>query len=147
MYSIKSDLDSVSQEYKICIDFLENYCIVELLNKLNKKYVDNKLNNVFLWDNFFDCVSVYDENWWKYIGDFVGDKPCILMAYDNNDWIAIKINSGMDLNILLSESCGFEFYIMDIELSYVICFNHHDVLIGLGKAKNWILDIQKNNIK
>lgn len=33
---------------------------------------------------------------------------------------------------------GFEFYITNFETEYVICFNHHDCLLGCGTAKKWV---------
>ena len=36
------------------------------------------------------------------------------------------------------ENDEIEFYITDRDQSYVICFNHHDVLYGCGAAKEWV---------
>lgn len=46
------------------------------------------------------------------------------------------IRTGEDLNYLLSETYGFEFYITDKECSYLLCFNHHDILYGCGRAED-----------
>lgn len=53
------------------------------------------------------------------------------------------IRSGEDLNYLLSETYGFEFYITDKECSYLLCFNHHDILYGCGRAEGWIDGMRK----
>ncbi len=53
------------------------------------------------------------------------------------------ISSGDDLNYILSETCGYEFYITNFICSYLICYNHHDVLIGCGQAEKWIEKLVK----
>lgn len=61
-----------------------------------------------------------------------------------DDKNAIIINNGTDLGIILAETSGFEFYITNKNVDYIICFNHHDCLSGCGTAKNWIADIKFN---
>ena len=58
-----------------------------------------------------------------------------------------KIKNGNDLYYLLSETSGFEFYITDFNYSYLICFNHHDILYGCGRAKEWIAGLRRLNRK
>lgn len=57
---------------------------------------------------------------------------------DFDEKAMFKIKNGMDLDFLLSGTSGFEFYVTDLEYSYLICFNHHDMLYGCGKAIQWI---------
>ena len=58
----------------------------------------------------------------------------------------ILIQSGEDLNYILSETYGFEFYITDKQCSYLLCFSDHDILYGCGTAKEWIERIKKKDI-
>ena len=39
---------------------------------------------------------------------------------------------------LLSEMSLEEFYITDDEISYLLCFSHHDILYAAGAAKGWL---------
>ena len=54
------------------------------------------------------------------------------------------VQSGEDLNYILSETYGFEFYITDKQYSYLLCFNHHNILYGCGVAEEWINTIRGN---
>lgn len=64
---------------------------------------------------------------------------------DCDDKNVIKIDNGNDLYRILYEMYGFEFYITNYETNYVICFNHHDCLIGCGMARNWIENLKSEN--
>ena len=59
----------------------------------------------------------------------------------SDDKSMFLINSGDDLDYILSETCGFEFYITNLECLYLLCFSHHDILYGCGLAYDWIQHI------
>lgn len=44
-----------------------------------------------------------------------------------------------DIVAVLAECTGFEFYLTDVEATFLLCFNHHDVLIAAGDARPWLL--------
>lgn len=46
-----------------------------------------------------------------------------------------------DVVSLLSEFYGYEFYITNNSKDFVLCFNHHDYLIGCGKVVTKIKNI------
>lgn len=48
------------------------------------------------------------------------------------------IHSGSDLNFVLEETYGFEFYITDKKCTYLLAYNHHDILYGCGSAIDWM---------
>ena len=60
-----------------------------------------------------------------------------------DDEHAFLIANGVELQTILGESFGFEFYITDKDQSYVICFNHHEVLYGCGAAREWVEELAK----
>ena len=57
---------------------------------------------------------------------------------DIEDKSVLVINNGKSLYKLLDEMFGFEFYITNFETNYLLCFNHHDCLLGCGTAKKWV---------
>jgi hypothetical protein len=61
------------------------------------------------------------------------------MFFDRDrDESGVVFEAGSCLVNVLGECTGFEFYLTDLEGDYVICFNHHDFLIGTGSAETWI---------
>lgn len=50
----------------------------------------------------------------------------------------MKFTSASDLIDTLEEMYGTEFYVTNEDVSYLFCFNHHDVLIAYGDASEWL---------
>ena len=144
MWSIINELLSVSKELKIEVNILSAEITAEYFAKIEKKYLlDNY--QFFLWDGLSNYSVLNDSSGWRYIGQFIGDKPCILFFYDLEKWKAAVINSGHELVSLIGEMYGFEFYVFDSSINYLICFNHHDQLMGVGSAKEWVNNLQEGS--
>ena len=121
------------------------------LHLLPLSYVDDLRTSVvkqyctkdttFMWECFKDCVSYQDSNAWSLICNYVKDNECIMFFNKSDDKNAFLISNGTELQRILEDSFGFEFYITDRDQSYVICFNHHDVLYGCGAAREWVEEL------
>lgn len=118
-----------------------------IIKSIKEKYTSNIYSDLFLWEYFEDYLSVQDENGWKYIEQFVGNNKCIVFFNKSQEKAFIELNSGRDLNEMIGEMYGFEFYVTDKDSSYLICFSEHDILYGLGKAKNYINKLKQNGEK
>ena len=66
----------------------------------------------------------------------------IMFFNKSDDKNAFLIPNGTELYKILEDSFGFEFYITNQNHSYLLCFNHHDILYGSGEAKKWISEIE-----
>lgn len=92
----------------------------------------------WMWQDAADGVSIQDPDGWRWIGGFVGARPCILLFNAREETEMFALPSGEALNTLLGETTGFEFYVTDAEASYRISFNHHDFLSCHGAARAWL---------
>lgn len=144
---IKNELIDNANRLKINIRILSQNDTNNILALLKSKYVNsNKIKGNFLWENISNPAYFSDSLGWSYIGNFVGENPCLIIFNDVDSWCAIEISNGFDLTRLLSESYGFEFYVINQELTYAICFNHHDQLVCAGEAKKWFYDYMNETI-
>lgn len=73
---------------------------------------------------------------WELITGYVDDRPC-LMFLDGAQTIW-RMRNGSDLHRVLKECPPMEFFICDEQASYLLCANHHDVVIGWGEATDWL---------
>lgn len=94
----------------------------------------------FLWEYFPDQVSIGTPNGWRWIDDFVQGAKAIMFFLDWQEPAIVQFEQGSRIVPVLEEVFGFEFYITSPEVDYVICHNHHDVLIATGAARNWLLE-------
>lgn len=70
------------------------------------------------------------------ISAYVGNAPCLLFLDGARTiW---RFDSGADLLRVLDESPLLEFYVCDEAASYLLCWNHHDFVIGWGAASAWV---------
>ena len=93
-----------------------------------------------LWERLTDDVSRHDPDGWKTIGDYpYQNKVTMFFDYENESTM-YSLNNVKDVTRLLSECPGFVFYVTNDELSFLLCHNDHDYLIGAGDAKNWIVE-------
>lgn len=86
----------------------------------------------------YSCIS--DTDAWRLLKKLVKSK-CVLFFNKSDEKSMFLINSGNDLDFILSETYGFEFYVTDLDCSYLLCFNHHDILYGCGAAYDWVKHI------
>lgn len=113
-----------------------------LLVKIKKLYMNFKQIG-FLWENLIKASYINDPYGWNKISSFVGKESCYLLIFDGEKEKVFKIHSGLDLNLLLSNTFGFEFFVTNDKVTYLICFTHHDQLIGCGSAMIWIDELKK----
>ena len=92
----------------------------------------------WIWETVDGCASVHDTEGWKWIGEFVGSRSCVLLFNKSEEVGMFHVPSGASLHQLLSNTFAFEFYVTDVDGSYLICFNHHDVLLCCGGAREWL---------
>lgn len=138
---ISKEIGKIANIYKIPINMLTVEQVENVKKSINQKYL-NKNKSTFLWESFVDFSIVNDKEGWIKIADFVENKKCLMFFADCEDRAIIEINGGKDLYKLFSEMYGFEFYITNSTTDYLVCFNHHDCLMGCGTAKKWVNKLQ-----
>ena len=80
---------------------------------------------------------------WREAAKLVGNHECVLLVEDDTSKIAYDVLNGRVIEQLLSECPGFEFYLFDRSMTYLMCHNDHDYLIGCGLAVEWISRLQE----
>lgn len=96
-----------------------------------------------LWENLNDSESLKEKDGWLLISDFVGNEEVVLFLDNRTEKFAITLNGSKDLNKLLSNTFHFVFYITNINVDYLLCFNEHDFIIASGKAKLWLRGLKQ----
>jgi hypothetical protein len=91
-----------------------------------------------LWKTAEFSAAVHDRQAWSWIGEFLDRRPSVLFFDPDEDPALFRIQSGAALNALLGETFGFELYVADDRASFLLCFNHHDMLLGAGAAAPWL---------
>lgn len=131
------EIKKVTLNNGIVVEELPDKQIKTIKSNITQKYL-NSQSGPFLWDRLKEAAIIADNDGWKKICDFVGSNRCLMFFDDIEDKSVIVISNGKSLYKLLDEMFGFEFYITNFETDYLLCFNHHDCLLGCGTAKKWV---------
>lgn len=143
MYKISEDIYSVVNDNLKIKEVSEENCR-QILEKITNSFLSTEKTSIWLWENLLAYEALSDSNGWSYIKDFVRDNCCIMFFNQDEEKKMFEISNGKDLQCILSETSGFEFYIIDKNCSYLICFNHHDALLACGNAAEWIKRLNVN---
>lgn len=95
--------------------------VVRLLERL-----DADVTSRFPWERGGEGKQRPDG--WELIPKYVGPNVCLAFL-DGADEIW-KFQSGQDLLLVLNNCPALEFYVCDEEASYLLCHNHHDIVVG-----------------
>lgn len=142
MIKISEEIEKVAKENGISLIAIKKEEAEDILNCIQQKYIKNQ-KTPFLWDGLKDFSAINNKEGWSYIKDFIGNSCCLLFFNSFDDKAVLKLNNGMDLHKILCETFGFEFYLTNMGTQYLICFNHHDCLLGCGTAKEWVSELQE----
>jgi len=142
--AIKNEIIRASKYLEINVTELSPLESKTITDKIVKKYAHGKKTR-FLWENFTNELGINNKNAWEWIKEIIGNNETIMFFNPEDNSIAFKFFNGKDVDDVLGETFGFEFYLTNKTIDYVLCFNHHDVLIACGKAKEWLNKVIKRD--
>jgi hypothetical protein len=91
------------------------------------------------WDSRKAPEGIFCVDGWQLIPGYVGDRSCCM--FQSEARVVWKLKNGSELFRVLKECPLIEFYVCDIEASYLLCSNDHDLLIGWGVAEQWVKNL------
>ncbi|MFD1428307.1 DUF6756 family protein [Kroppenstedtia sanguinis] len=130
-----------AEKYRIRYEEILPENMNQIRQRVLEKFVDPEgRKKVFFWEDLLPPrVSVLNEEAWSWVEEFVDHSKVILFFNDEREDYGFYLFSGSDLVEVLSETNEDEFYLTDPELSYLLCFNHHDHLLSSGEAvSEWL---------
>lgn len=142
MWTIAADILDEAKRQQIFALSLPRQIAQTIRQDVERKYGGSR-REWPLWDQENDDPSIQEENAWELVAEFIGDAPCVILWEPRTESQLIEFLSGQDLVRVLRECHRTEFYITDRDSSYLLCFNHHDFLIGSGRAAPWLLEVSK----
>ena len=89
------------------------------------------------WEHFPESTGVHfiDGDGWQYLTEFVpdADEPVWFIA---DDFVAPEYSvweaTVGDIRAVVAECYGFEFYVIQQKFRWLVCQNHHHVVVAVG---------------
>jgi hypothetical protein len=91
-----------------------------------------------VWENLGEYSSVQNPDAWNWLDEFISGDEAVMFFDEEDDKGMVAFDWGTPVVPVLSECTGFEFYLTNRNGDYLLCFNHHDFLIGAGGANEWV---------
>ena len=92
-------------------------------------------------------ISVRHDGAWRWLGSFLGNKPTFMLFDKVTAESGFSFPNGEDIVSVLGESIGFEFYLTDEAVSFLLCYQRSNYLVALGGATDWLESIlQEKNL-
>lgn len=144
MNTIKNEIIRASKKLNIKVLEISSSNTKMIIDKIVEKYAQGKRTSV-LWENFAEQIGINEKDAWMWIKDFIKNSSSVMFFNPEEESAAFEFRCGEDVDAVLNETFGFEFYITNKTVDYVLCFNHHDVLIVCGDAIPWLKKYVSNH--
>jgi hypothetical protein len=132
MWKIGEEVKRAAAVLDIDITELSRDVSLEIIRIITEKYT--KGHSCFLWDDLTDYVCVNNSDAWSWINEYIGNTETVMFFNESDEKKSFLFKNGDDLVAVLGETYGFEFYVTNKEKSYLLVFNHHDILMACGDA-------------
>lgn len=119
---------------------LDESAVDDLVSRIVAKYTEGARGNC-LWEFFVNDYSIRRNDGWKLAAAYPSNDD-IMLVLDGQKWQGYQFESIGDLRLLLAETPRFEFYMTNHAVSYVLCWNHHDYLVGAGDCVGWLTSVE-----
>lgn len=116
----------------------ERDAVIQLL----QERLDVNVEVLMPWNAGYAPAGTQNASGWELIPRFVGDLPCLVFSpLATGVW---RFADGSELLKFLRETPHFEFYVCDPEATYLVCFNHHDFILGWGDSITWVQQLKNS---
>lgn len=109
----------------------------KLIFLLKEKYSD-KTDSPYFWETINNRFSIQNKESWAWVGEYSPNDKTFMLFLDNQNETGVVFEKGMCIPKVLWNCTGFEFYLTNHNVDYIIAFNHHDYLIASGMAEEWL---------
>jgi hypothetical protein len=103
------------------------------------RYGDTEKPVSQFWDCLKNPTMSYDEQGWYTIKEFIMAAENIFLMFDPADEKkSFVFENGNALAEVLIESGCRDFYLVDDAISFLLCYNDHNIVLAAGTAKPWL---------
>jgi hypothetical protein len=132
---VRDEIRSAVEELKVDVLELGDDAVRVIENGVERAFAEPGPGA--LWERLRASRGVQNSEGWRRVGEFSGGATNLLVR-DAQGACAFRFARSEDIPLALAQCSGFEFYVCDDGLNYLLAFNHHDFLIGAGTAAAWL---------
>ena len=133
--SLRDDInEAIKGLANLKFDFVSLHRYQDILDQVAERFLNRgkrDLNNIWLWNEFRNETGSNQPE------DVISELAVLLepqtsywfIASDENGKYWVAESNGISIVTVLKEMYGFEYYILDRHMTWILCENHHGMLI------------------
>jgi hypothetical protein len=142
MGHIAAELRSAIARVGIQAEELSPARLRSIRDGIQDRFIDPDGEGPF-WERIREDVSVRNPDAWQWISSVPLTGRAVLFFEEHEESTGFTFNSGADVVSALAESTGFEFYLTNDAMTFLLAFNHHDYLSVTGDAAQWLRNLMR----
>ncbi len=143
MYTISDEIEEYVSNNRIDYQKLADSSLDNCLSKMSITFCEKQCKSNFLWECFSDDIAIQMQDPFAVLKKCEIMESCYLIIEDFFNKSGFIFQNFADAVRALEHCTSCVFYIVDVNMSSIICFNDHDMLIGAGEAKKLITILPK----
>tara|TARA_B100000678_G_scaffold221565_1_gene188997 strand:- start:4962 stop:5381 length:420 start_codon:yes stop_codon:yes gene_type:complete len=134
MWNLRKDIIKIISSNNLGSQVLTNEEAAHFYSLVFEKFAKFEKYQYPLWENLKDTVSVEDKDGWQKIDRILGKEEVLLFFEYKDDSSMFKFSNPEDVKTVLGNMHAFVFYVTNVNVDYLLCFNDHDYLIWTGNS-------------
>ncbi|MFZ2281536.1 MAG: DUF6756 family protein [Prosthecobacter sp.] len=133
--SLRDDINqAIKGQANIAFEFVSLHRFQDILDQVAERFLKRgkrDLNKIWLWNEFRnETGSSQPEDVLSALTEMMEAQTSYwFIASDENGKYWVAESSGSSIITVLREMYAFEYYILDKQMSWILCENHHGMLI------------------
>jgi hypothetical protein len=124
---------------------VERYEDVEhIRSEINSKFTDpGAKSSIWIWERLKSHFGIHGSQYLDLLPSLPLPKQVIVLFNRYEDKSAVLLEDSSKLLPIINDTYGFEFYVTDKPVSFLLCYNHHEILSACGDAEQWLKEVAR----
>lgn len=143
MGKLLQDIQTTMVNLKVEHTLMSSSVAKQLIENTVNIYMQNGKGKYPLSDYIEDYESLYDPQGWEQIGLPCSGKETIMFFEVNDEKDCVIFNDGKNVSLVLGEMYAFNFYLTDIDSTFLLTYTKHEYIKAAGCFKEWLIEKKK----
>lgn len=133
--SLRDDInEAMKGQANLTFDFVSLHRFQNILDQVAERFLKGgkkNLNKIWLWNEFLnETKSSQPADVFLVLAELLEPLASYwFIASDENGKYWVAESNGISIITVVKEMYGFEYYILDRQMTWILCENHHGMLI------------------
>ncbi len=132
------EIINASEKLKLNIQELSSLESQSTMLGILNRFCNKGIYKYPIWENLIDSIAIDCKFSWSWFKEILIEQELILFFEPDDDKKMFYFDNGKQIVEVLLNCYRFNFYITNLEQTFLFAYNDHDYLIACGNAKEWL---------